>query len=396
MNKIIILLTVLLSTLFFNLEAKDKSKDKDGYGFLVVVDVPVTPVKNQFKSGTCWSFATTSYIEAEVLRLTKKTVDLSEMFFVYHAYITKARSFVQLHGSSNFGPGGQAHDVLDVVKAHGFVDEADYSGLGYGTEKHVHGEIDEVLGDFLKGVIANKNGAISPVWPVAFVSILNAYLLEPPTKTSSGITTENYAKSLKFSSEDYVELTSYLHHPFYTKFRLEIPDNWSFDQNYYNLPIDDLVSVIDNGLNNGYTVCWDGDVSDPGFSHKDGVAIIPETKINNLQGTEMSRWEKLTKEDLKKNAFEFKGPVPEKVIDQKARQKNFDNYKTTDDHLMHLTGIVKDNNGTIYYKTKNSWGDSNDMGGYLNMSTSYIRLNTIAIMVHKNAIPQEIRKKLGL
>jgi bleomycin hydrolase len=396
MNKLILLLAFTLTVFHAEARVDKKKKEAPSYEFESIADVPVTSMKNQYKSGTCWSFAAASYVEAEILRLTKEDVDLSEMFFVYHAYVAKAWSYVRLHGKANFSPGGQAHDVMDVIRDHGVINEEDYPGLQYGTDNHIHGELDAVLGEFLKGVIANKNKALTPVWPVAFTQLLNTYLAEPAAKTSSGISTLAYAKKLKINPDDYIEITSYTHHPFYGKFRLELPDNWSFDPNYYNLPIDELMAVIDHALKNGYSVCWDGDVSDKGFNHRKGVAVLPETQLDNMEDTEMSRWQSPSAEDLRKSAYAFEGPVPERKISQADRQKGFDNYTTTDDHLMHLTGLVKDQMGTMYYKTKNSWGRSNTMGGYLNMSEAYLRLHTVAIMVHKEALSTEIKQKLGL
>ena len=381
------------------LSAKNKRQKKDKYEFQTVVDVKVTSVKNQYKSGTCWSFAATSFVEAEILRITDKMVNLSEMFSVYHAYISKAKNYVQLHGRANFGPGGQAHDVLDVIREKGVITEKAYNGLNYGTKNHIHGEIDALLYGFVKIIVQNKNHQLTPVWPLAFVDLLNRYLGEPPTKfdfKGKMVTPIQLRDELKVNADDYVELTSYTHHPFYSQFRLEIPDNWSYNDDYYNLPISELMDVMNYALKNGYTVCWDGDVSEEGFSHKNGVAIVPETHVENLSGTEMSKWQTLTKEELQKNAYTFLAPVPEKNITQADRQLAFETYSATDDHLMHLTGLVKDQNGTLYYKTKNSWGKSNKMGGYLNMSSAYIRLNTIAIMVHKDAIPTVLRNKLGI
>jgi len=338
-------------------------------------------------------------VEAEILRNSKKSIDLSEMFSVYYGYISKAKSYIRLHGLANFSPGGQAHDVLDVIRDYGMVTEKAYNGLNYGTEKHVHGEMDEVLHNFVKAIVKNKNHQLTPVWPLALVDLLNLYLGEPPVKfdyKGKSISPTQFRDELNFHVEDYVELTSYTHHSFYKQIRLELPDNWSFNADYYNLPIDELMQVMDNALKTGYSVCWDGDVSEKGFSHAHGVAIVPETHKENLTGTEMSKWEKIKEKDLKNNAYTFEAPVPEKNITQKERQTFFDNYSTTDDHLMHLTALVKDQNGTYYYKTKNSWGNSNDMGGYLNMSYSYVKLNTIAIMVHKKAIPEALREKLGI
>lgn len=397
--KIILLVLAYVVMLPIFVSAKNKKQNEDKYTFQTIAEVKATPVKNQYKSGTCWSFATTSFVEAEILRIKQKTVDLSEMFSVYHAYESKARSYVQLHGLSNFGPGGQAHDVMDVIRDFGVITEEAYNGLNYGTDKHVHGEMDDVLHNFVKAIVKNSNHKITPVWPLAFMDILNRYLGEPPTQFNfegKNLTPIQLRDQLGVVTGDYIELTSYEKHSFYNPFRLEIPDNWSFNSSYYNLPVNELMKVMDNALKTGYSVCWDGDVSEKGFSYKNGVAIVPEINIENLSGTELSKWEKLTKEDLKNNAYKFNAPVPEKEISQDDRQQAFENYSATDDHLMHLTALVKDQNGTLYYKTKNSWGDSNKMGGYLNMSSSFVRLNTIAIMVHKDALPKEIREKLGI
>ena len=398
-TRLIILLSLFVLLFPDAVSAKDGKKKDDGYKFKTVAKVKVTSMKNQYKSGTCWSFATTSFVETEILRISNKTLDLSEMFFVYYAYIAKAKNYIRLHGLANFSPGGQAHDVLDVIRDYGIITEQAYKGLNYGTEKHVHGEMDEVLHSFVKAIVKNKNHKITPVWPLAFVDLLNLYLGEPPVKfdyEGEEIAPTELRDKMNFNVDDYVELTSYTHHPFYKPFRLEVPDNWSYNDGYYNLPIEELMEVMNYALKNGYSVCWDGDVSEKGFSHANGVAIVPETEKENLQGTEMSRWQNISDKDLRDNAYTFTAPVPEKVISQKDRQLAFDDYSATDDHLMHLTALVKDQNGTLYYKTKNSWGKSNDMGGYLNMSYSFVKLNTIAIMVHKDAIPEGLRKKLGL
>jgi len=201
---------------------------------------------------------------------------------------------------------------------------------------------------------------------------------------------------MDFNTDDYVEITSYSHHPYYSAFRLEIPDNWDYSD-YYNVPLDEMMEIIDYAFDNGYSVCWDGDVSERGFSHNKGVAIVPEDDVKDMSGTEKDKWQTLTEKEKSKMMYSFDKPIQEKVITQEIRQEEFNNHSATDDHLMHLTGVVTDQNGTRYYVTKNSWNsDSNDFGGYLNMSTSYIRMNTVAIMVNKKAIPKKIRKKLHL
>ena len=368
--------------------AKNKKKaGAEGFQFDTIAMIKTTPVKSQYKSGTCWSYATTSFVETEILRIDGRELDLSEMYFVNYAYRAKAESFIQLHGLANFGPGGQAHDVMDVIRQHGIATQKAYPALVKGYDKDVHFEMDAGLAGFLKAVAKKPDGQLSEAWKDGFIALLNSYLGTPP---QADVTT-------KFNPDDYVELTSYTHHPFYKPFRLEVPDNWSFNPNYYNVPIDELMAIMDYALKNNYSVCWDGDVSDPGFSHKNALAILPETKVENLQGSEQSRWENMSPEELKKNMFSFKEPVPEENVTQAMRQTAFERQEATDDHLMHLVGLVKDQNGTLYYVTKNSWdSNSNDNGGYLNMSEAYVRLNTIAIMVHKDAIPKNIREKLGL
>ncbi len=358
-----------------------------GFIYDTIANVPTTSVKSQYKSGTCWSYAATSYIESEILRIDKKEYDLSEMYFVNYGYRLKAISFVQLHGLANFSPGGQAHDVLDVIREHGISTQKNYPGKIKGYDKEVHGELNAGLTAYLKAVVKKLDGVLSQSWYDSFVALLDSYMGAPP---AADVQT-------KFNVDDYVELTSYTHHLFYKPFRLEVPDNWSFNAMYYNLPIDELIQVMDYALQNNYSVCWDGDVSSPGFNHQKAVAILPETKVENLKGTEQSKWQEMSKKDLRKNMYSFESPVPERVVTQEMRQLDFDIQRATDDHLMHLTGMLKDQNGSIYYVTKNSWGtDRNNNDGYLNMSQAFMRLNTIAIMVHKDAIPKSLRKKLGL
>jgi bleomycin hydrolase len=381
-----------------NVFAQDNEQDT-AYIFESVVKVPATSVKDQHRSGTCWSFAGISFLESEALRITGQEVDISEMYVVRQAYSDKAVKYVRLHGSSNFGPGGQGHDVLNVARDYGLLPENIYPGLEIGEEKHNHGEMDAVLKGILDGVVKRRGGKITPVWLEAYNAVLDAYLGTVPerfTLEGEDFTPKEYAESLGIDPDDYIEITSYQSYPFYEKVLLEIPDNWS-DDFYYNVPLDDLMEVFEYALNNGYSICWDGDVSDRGFSHKNGLAILPEKDIESLSGTERSRWENLSESEKNNELYNFEKPGDEKEVDQESRQENFDNYSATDDHLMHLTGIVKDQNGTLYYITKNSWDDdSNDNGGLLNMSEAYARMNTIAIMIHKDAVPPGLSQKLDL
>ncbi len=389
MNKSLLTISILSFILFSNssIKAQEDTVVSTGFQFDTIANVKTTPVKSQYKSGTCWSYATTSYIETEILRIDGKEYDLSEMYFVNYAYRAKAKSFIRLHGVSNFSPGGQAHDVMDVVREHGIATQEAYPGKIKGYDQEVHGELNDGLTGFLKGVVKKSDKYLSQSWYDSFVALLDSYLGTPP---AANVQT-------KFDVDDYVELTSYMYKPFYEPMRLEVPDNWSFNANYYNVPIDDLMEIMNNALKNNYSVCWDGDVSDPGFSHAHALAILPETNVENLQGSEQSKWENMSKAELNRNMYSFESPVPEKDVNDSMRQLDFDIQRATDDHLMHLTALLKDQNGSIYYLTKNSWADdSNDTGGYLNMSEAYVRLNTIAILVHKDAIPKSIRKKLKL
>lgn len=394
----VFLFVALLPSFFSNIMAQEESADT-AYIFETIIEVPATDVKDQNRSGTCWSFGGISFLEAEAIRISGKETDLSEMFIVRNAYANKSLKYVRLHGSSNFGPGGQAHDVTNMITEYGIVPEKVYAGLEIGDEKHNHGELDAILQAFLDAVIKKRGGKLSPKWFEAYNALLDIYLGPPPASFEvEGETFEpmGYAEAIGIVPEDYIELTSYNIYPFYEKVLLEIPDNWS-DDLYYNVPIEDMMQVMDYALENNYSICWDGDVSDRGFSHRNGVAILPEKKVKSLDGTERERWEKLTESEKSKELYTFEIPGDEKEVDQDMRQEHFDNYTSTDDHLMHITGIVEDQHGTKYYITKNSWDDdSNDNGGYLNMSEAYVKLNTVAIMIHKDALPKKLAEKLGL
>ena len=400
MKKIISLLFVCV--LFLNITAQEKADTTkpEGYKFTMEKQVKTTSVKNQYRSGTCWSFSTLGFIESEMIRLGKDSVDLSEMFAVYYVYSDKAVKDVRMHGEFNFGGGGAVNDPFDVIVKYGMVPESVYSGLNYGEKNHVHGEMDEVLKDYIAGVIKNKNKKLTPVWHKGFNGILDTYLGKIPEKfTYKGkeYTPKTFAeKVVGINPDDYVYITSYSHHPFYKPFILEVPDNWSYSE-FYNLPLDDMQKVIDNAINNGYSVGWASDVSEKGFSSKNGVAVVPEKDIANMSDSERSKWEKLSKREKNAKLYKFDEPGKEKVITQEIRQEAFDNYETTDDHGMQIAGIAKDQNGTKYYYVKNSWGTTyNDYEGYFYASESFVRYKTMSLVVHKDALPKDIAKKLGV
>ncbi|MCU4155904.1 aminopeptidase [Carboxylicivirga sp. A043] len=362
-------LLLLASAIAFGASAQEE--EKSTIEFTPVHNIKTTPVKSQDRTGTCWSYATTSFIETEVLRQGGPELDLSEMYFVRYAYPEKARLYVMAHGQGNFSQGGQAHDVTKIIREYGMATEEAYPGRRDVTKPHNHSELASTQKALLDNYIKGRKASPSPVWYEVQGAILDIYLGEVPAKVD-GKTPQEFAKAMMIDADNYVELTSYTHHPYYKAFNLEVPDNWS-DDLYYNLPLDELIQVMDNALENGYSFAWDGDVSEKFFSHKQGAAIVP---VDEEKGF---------------------APQEEKEITPEVRQEAFLSWQSTDDHLMHITGLSKDQNGTPYYKTKNSWGtDRGGYEGYLYMSESYMRLHTVAIMVHKEAIPKAIKKKLGI
>ncbi len=369
-----------------------------GYQFTEIVTVPATSVKNQASTGTCWCFATTSFMESELLRQGKDTFDLSEMFIVRQKYKNQLQDNYIRHGKGNIGQGSLSHTFTNAYNQVGIVPEEAYSGINYDSDKHNHGEMVKYMQAIANTAVQTKQR--SPQYDALVENLFDTYLGALPEKfTYKGkqYTPQSFAASLGLNMEDYVELTSFTHHPYYEKFILEVPDNWE-NAAMYNLPLDELMQTMDYALNNGYSICWDGDVSEKGFSFTNGVAINPEVKsVEDLSGTDRARFEKLDEKGRLEEVFKFEQPYPEVIVTPEVRQAGFESFVTTDDHLMHITGMAKDQNGTPYYITKNSWGtDRNKFNGYLNMSDSYVRAKTIYIMVHKNAIPKQLKQKLGI
>ncbi|MFT5167119.1 MAG: bleomycin hydrolase [Saprospiraceae bacterium] len=345
------------------------------YDFTIQNKVECTEVKSQDRTGTCWSFATASFLESEMIRKGNGVHDLSEMFVVRNIYRDKAKNYVLRQGKANFSQGSLAHDLIRVAKKHGIVPESVYSGKLDGAEKHNHSEMEAVLKGMLDGVLKQKS--LSKKWPVAFDCVVDTYLGEVAEEfayNGKTYTPMTFASEMDINPDDYVNITSYTHQPYYEPFVLEIPDNYS-NGSFYNVPIAELESIVDNAIKNGFSVAWDGDVSEKGFSAKNGMAILPKDE---------------KREDL------FTNPAEELTVTQQMRQETFESYSTTDDHLMHLTGIARDQKGTKYYLIKNSWGEISDYKGYLHMSEAYFELKTVAVLVHKDAIPKAIAKKLAL
>lgn len=350
---------------------KKKAEVPEESRFTLDINLPATPVKSQYRSNTCWSYASVSFIESELLRTGKGDFDLSEMYFVRHAYLAKADKFVRMHGHNNFDEGGLVLDVMKIWKEVGFVPESAYNGLCTGDSLPVHGEMAAVLKGYLEQVIRNPNRSLTPVWMNGFEGILDAYLGEDPSGfeyQGKNYTPRSFAGELGLNPDDYVAIGSFTHHPFYEDFMLEVPDNWNWGT-IKNVPLQEMMAVLDNALGSGYTVCWDADVSETGFDRKLDVATIPDASA----------------------------PGKEKEITQENRQEGFNNYQTTDDHLMHITGSATDQDGNRFYLVKNSWGAkgrAND--GYLYASKAYMQSKTIFILVHKAALPASIAEKLGI
>lgn len=369
-----------------------------GYQFTEVVTVPATPVKNQAATGTCWCFATTSFMESELLRMGKGTYDLSEMFIVRQKYMNQLQDNYLRRGEGNIGQGSLSHTFMNAYRQVGIVPEEVYTGINYDSERHNHSEMVRYMQALAD--VAVKTKTRSPEYYKLIDNLFDTYLGKLPEKfTYKGkeYTPKSFAESLGLNMDDYIELTSFTHHPYYVKFDVEVPDNWEHSL-MYNLPLDEMMETVDHALTNGYTVCWDGDVSEKGFSFTNGVAINPEVKkVEDLSNTDRAHFEKLGEKERLEEVFKFERPYPEVNVTPEVRQAGFESFVTTDDHLMHVTGITKDQNGTKYYITKNSWGtDRNKFGGYLNMSESFVRAKTIYVMVHKDAIPKAIKGKLGI
>ena len=390
----------LIFGLSFLANAQDaKSNQPKGYQFTDIKRLPATSVKDQARAGTCWSWSGISFFESEMIRMGKEPIDLSAMYIVRHAYSDKATKFVRLHGSMNFAVGGAFCDVMHVIKNYGIVPMDVYKGLNYGEPNHAFGEIDDVLAGYVNAVIKNSNKKLSTAWKKGFDGILDAYLGEEPEKfeyKGKEYTPRTFADEVVgLNMDDYVSLTSFTHHPFYSQFAIEVPDNWLWGMSY-NLPIDELAQVMSNAIDNGYTFAWASDVSERGFqTSQPGVAVVPTTDTKEMSGAEIARWEAMPKGNQTPDAFR-QGPAPEKEITQEMRQQEFDNYLTTDDHGMHVIGKAKDQNGTVYYIVKNSWNQYNKFGGYFYASEPFMKYKTMNIIVHKNAIPKDIRKKLGI
>ena len=376
-----------------------KKDSVEGWRFTTIDSVAITPVKDQNRSSTCWAFSTLGFLESEVLRMKGQVVDFSEMYVVSKTMMDRATYCVRMYNEPHFSPGGSAYDVIYCMDHYGLVPQEAMPGIRYGWTAGdtlpVHNELDRVAGGYVKGLSGLKR--LSPVWREGLQAIYDTYLGPCPEEfelNGKKYTPKSFVESLGLSAEDYVSITSYIHHPFYERFALEVPDNWRMDQ-MYNVPLEDMMRIIDNALANGYTLAWAADVSEVGFTRK-GIGVVPDDdKGADITGSDMAKWVGMSA-DTKKEEL-TKKPLPEKTITQQMRQDAFDNWETTDDHGMQIFGTAKDQNGKRYYMVKNSWGAiRSDYKGIWYVSEAFMQYKTNDILVHKNAIPKDIRKKLNI
>ena len=378
-------------------EAKEEKKAEEGFVFTTIKENPITSIKNQNRSSTCWSFSSVAFFESELLRQGKGEFDLSEMFIVHHTMEERAVNYVRYHGDASFSPGGSFEDIVACYRQHGLVPQDAMPGIMYGDSLPVHNELDAVAGAYVEAIGKGKFSKLTPVWKEGLRSIYDTYLGECPkefTYKGKTYTPRTFADEvLKLNMDDYISLTSYTHHPFYTQFNVEVQDNWR-NALSYNLPIEELMEVMDNAVRKGYTFAWGSDVSEQGFT-RDGIAVFPDaSKGAELTGSDMAHWLGLSAADKRKELTSK--PLPEVTVTQEMRQTAFDNWETTDDHGMLIYGLAKDQNGKEYFMVKNSWGEAGEYKGIWYASKAFVAYKTMNILVHKDAIPSKIAKKLGL
>ena len=378
----------------FAQEKKDSTvKKNSGYEFTVIKENPITSIKDQYRSGTCWCFSTLSFLESEILKEKGDTADLSEMFVVSRSYHDRGIKYVRLDGHLNFAAGSSFGDVLHVIKDYGIVPQEAMPGLEYGTEKPEHFEMDEGLKGYVEAIVKNPNRVLTTAWVNGLDGILEAYLGEiPETFEVDGVTytPESYRDWLGINPDDYVSLTSFTHHPYYSQFIIEVCDNWRWDSSY-NLPLDEFMEVMYNAIDKGYTIAWGSDVSEAGFS-RNGVATVPDIDRKPDGGSDQEKW--IGKSEEK--ASETAAGSEEKVITAEMRQDGYDRKTTTDDHGMHIFGIAKDQDGKKYYMVKNSWGDSGKYNGIWYVTEAFVKAQSMDIMLHKSALPKDLQKKAGV
>ncbi|MBE6336994.1 MAG: aminopeptidase [Lentimicrobiaceae bacterium] len=390
---------------FANAQEAEQAPKEEGWIFSEEVRLPITSIKDQNAAGTCWCYSSLAFVEAELLRMGKPEYDFSEMFLVWNTYMDRAQATVRTHGDISFSQGGSFYDVLYGIKHYGLVPDTELpAGVTHGDVLSDFSEFSRVCDPFVEGIIKGRklqtDAEGNPLWKKAMTGILNAYIGErPETFVYEGkeYTPMTFAESTGFNPDDYVNLASFSHHPFYEQFVIEVQDNWRWGT-AYNLPIDEFMEVMNYAIDNGYTIAWGSDVSEKGWLRGDnaGIAVLPdlEAKSNNDAGTDMARWIGLSASDRAKEGYSK--PTPQRIVTQEDRQIAYDNYETGDDHGMLIYGKAKDQLGNNYFIVKNSWGDYGKYEGSLYASEAFVRYKTMNIIVHKDALPKHIKKALGI
>ena len=379
---------------------KKEAVNKNKPVFTVIKENPITSIKDQNRSGTCWAYSTLSFFESEILKKSGKTYDLCEMFVANKNYMDRATMTVRMHGDVSFSQGGSAYDVYYVLKNYGICpeDAMPLPGTMYGDSLANFNEFFDVMTPYVEKIAKSDSKKLTPAWKNGLQGIIDAYLGKCPENFNyegKNYTPKTFAESLGLDWNDYVSITSYTHHPFWSEFAVEVQDNWRWPMSW-NVPMDDMMRIIDNAVMNGYTVAWGGDVSEEGFTRK-GLGIAYDTKkVQSLSGSDAAKWLRLSKTE-KSNKLDSLGiNAPEITPSQELRQQRYDNWELTDDHGMLIYGIAKDQNGKEYYMVKNSWGEYGDYKGTWYMTKAFVANTTMDVMVNKNAIPEDIRKKLGI
>ena len=395
MKKFVVLAAALIVGISVSAQQRTSPVSEVDYQFTTVIENPITPIKNQASSGTCWAYSALSFFESEAIRLgnikdPQKYPDFSEFFVVSHSYMDRAVKYVMLDGKLNFGAGSQFEDVAHIIRDYGIVPNKDMTGMNYGTALPAQNELDAVLAAYVGAVAKNPNRTLTTAWKRGFQAVLDEYLGECPQSFEvDGVqyTPQSYAEAMKINPDDYIALTSFTHHPFYKEFVLEIPDNWRWDP-MFNVPIDEFIEVLDYALEHGYTAAWGADVSHTGFT-RNGLGILIDAAAT-AAGSDQERW--VGKEEGK--------PAPVKIVEaevtQESRQVGYENKTTTDDHGMHIYGIAKDQDGKKYYMVKNSWGETGKYKGIWYVTEAFVRNQTMNIMIHKSAVPKKYQKQYGI
>lgn len=394
---VLVFCTLLFTSNIFAGNTRKKTEKKDSLTFTVIKENPITSVKNQNRSGTCWDFSTLSFFESELLRTKHKTYDLCEAFVAFKTYMDRAKASVRLHGDISFSQGGSFYDVLYCIKNYGICpeDAMPKPGSLYDDSLFNNNELSQVTTAYVGAIAKSEAKKLTPVWQNGLKGIYEAYLGKLPetfTYEEQTYTPQTFEKSLGLNLDDYVCLTSFIHHPYYTSFPMEVQDNWRWAESY-NLPLDEFMHTMDYAIRQGYTFAWGADVTETSFGHNDVILMPAKVKDNDKTGLDQARWVTSSTNDKKEIEVATKNEVN---VTPELRQKAYDNWETTDDHGMQIFGLAKDQYGKEYFMMKNSWGDYNKYHGKCYVSKAYVAYKTMNIMINKHAIPQDIAKKLGL